>query len=59
MIIECGEITWFEVEDGEHFQLEQIDEDGEITDTILMTREIALQLAKEIFETLSFNEDKS
>jgi len=43
-------VSWCEFEDGSFLQLEQIDCNGEITDTILMTREVALKLARKIRE---------
>ena len=47
MIEEGGVIEFCEVEDGDYLQITH--RDGEENHTILMTRAVALELAKEIF----------
>ena len=51
-----SEIKYFEANDGELFQIEQYDFDGELDSVILFSREIALKLAYIIIETLEIEE---
>lgn len=57
IISEEGYINFFEINDGSYLQLEQVDQEGEITDVILMNQEVALSLAKQILITFGTYEE--
>lgn len=44
-------IEYFEIEDGEKFCIQQT-EDGEVTDQVLMERQVAIDLANDILNIL-------
>lgn len=51
-----GEIVITEIEDGNYVQISQFDKDDILVENILMTRRIAIEIAKHILETLDFRE---
>jgi len=51
-VIDGGIIEYTIINDGDHFELRQLDADEDVTDVILMTREVALEVARCIMENL-------
>jgi len=45
-------IGWYDLEDGEFILIRQYQNDDDITDEILMTRDAAINLCREILECL-------
>lgn len=50
-------ISFCDEEDGEKIRIWQTGDDGEIEDEILMTREVAIQVAEEILEMLVYDDN--